>query len=592
MKQLARIAGLATVAALFLVGCGDETTNVVGLRTVASLEEAGKCDVGDMVFNLEDSQVYVCGANDEWGVLKGEKGEKGDDGSNGRDGAPGDKGDAGASCTATPVDGGFRLVCGGETVGTIKNGQDGAPGEPGQDGANGDDGTSCTGRAIDGGVEISCGGQVVGAIMNGQDGAPGADGSNGDAGASCSAAPVAGGFELTCGGQVVGTILNGQDGAPGADGSDGDDGASCTGRTIDGVGIEISCGGVVVDTVRNGRDGAPGESCTLASIEVNGVHGVEISCGTQKDTVMNGAQGIQGVQGNPGQDGAPGASCSGVSLGDTAVIISCGGVVVDTLTSGHDGAQGEQGIQGVQGEAGQSCTGRGLGILGVEISCGGVVVDTLRHGGVDVDTLVFCGTAPYDTATRFCDVRDSNVYKWVRIGTQTWMAENLNYEYRRNGSTYDNWCNGDCAKYGRHYTWIAAMGPDAADCGYGAACGAGDGRIVGVCPDGWHLPAIAEWNALFSAVGSQAVAGTALKASSGWDDGGNGSDAYGFTALAAGDRFPDGEFDYEGAYAHFWSSAEDGAYGAYAMGLYYLDAGATLGSNDKDLGLSVRCVKN
>jgi hypothetical protein len=114
---------------------------------------------------------------------------------------------------------------------------------------------------------------------------------------------------------------------------------------------------------------------------------------------MNGAQGIQGVK---GEDRAAGESCSGVSLGDTAVIISCGGVVVDTL---FNGAQGEQGIQGIQGEAGQSCTGLAIDGVGIEISCGGAVVDTPRNGY----NVRFCGDVAYDADVRFCDERDNSL---------------------------------------------------------------------------------------------------------------------------------------------------------------------------------------
>ena len=290
MKQLARITGLVA-AALFLVGCGDETTQVTGMQTVAHLQDAGKCAAGDMVLNLEDSQVYICGADNQWSVLKGEKGDQGD---------PGEKG---------------------------------AKGDPGNDGKPGEQGASCSATALE-----------------------------------------SGGYVLVCGGEVVGVISNGSSGTPGAQGTSG---ASCSGRTIDGVGVEISCGGTVIDTLRNGNDGVTGAGCSLASINVNGLHGVEITCGAQKDTVMNGEQGVQGIPGLQGETGAAGASCFGVSLGDTAVIISCGDVVVDTL---FNGAQGPQGIQGVQGETGQSCTGQVIDGVGIEIACGGVVVDTLRNG--------------------------------------------------------------------------------------------------------------------------------------------------------------------------------------------------------------------
>ena len=285
------VIAVAVAAAALMLSCGDETTQVIGTRTVADLNTSETCTIGDMVVNLADNTVYVCDGDRRWTTMKGDAGEKGD---------PGEKG---------------------------------AKGDPGNDGKPGEQGASCSATALE-----------------------------------------SGGYVLVCGGEVVGVISNGSSGTPGAQGTSG---ASCSGRTIDGVGVEISCGGTVIDTLRNGNDGATGAGCSLASINVNGLHGVEITCGAQKDTVMNGEQGVQGIPGLQGETGAAGASCFGVSLGDTAVIISCGDVVVDTL---FNGAQGPQGIQGVQGETGQSCTGQVIDGVGIEIACGGVVVDTLRNG--------------------------------------------------------------------------------------------------------------------------------------------------------------------------------------------------------------------
>ena len=121
-KRMIKVVFGAALAALMLVGCGEETTNVTGLQTVANLQEAGKCVTGDMVFNLEDSQVYICGSDNKWSVLKGEKGDKGDDGEKGDQGDQGEAGEPGASCTATAVEtGGYVLICGGEFVGVISN---------------------------------------------------------------------------------------------------------------------------------------------------------------------------------------------------------------------------------------------------------------------------------------------------------------------------------------------------------------------------------------------------------------------------------------------------------------------------------------
>lgn len=136
------------------------------------------------------------------------------------------------------------------------------------------------------------------------------------------------------------------------------------------------------------------------------------------------------------------------------------------------------------------------------------------------DYVPMCGNKSYNKDKQFCDTRDDQLYKKVTIGegehAQTWMAQNLNYN--KVGSS---WCGGgrdteegDCNVYGRLYTWEAAN-DDA-------------------CPEGWHLPSIDELNRLVANVGGSGVAGQKLKAKTSWDDDGNGTDDYGFTALSAG----------------------------------------------------------
>jgi uncharacterized protein (TIGR02145 family) len=119
----------------------------------------------------------------------------------------------------------------------------------------------------------------------------------------------------------------------------------------------------------------------------------------------------------------------------------------------------------------------------------------------------------------FTDSRDGKKYKFVKIGEQTWMAENLDYEVS-SSKCYDNDTK-NCDKYGRLYDWNTA---------------------IKVCPEGWHLPTSSEWEELYQfASGGDASSGPAgrnLKAKFGWNDfegkSGNGDDLYGFTALPSG----------------------------------------------------------
>ena len=180
------------------------------------------------------------------------------------------------------------------------------------------------------------------------------------------------------------------------------------------------------------------------------------------------------------------------------------------------------------------------------------------------------------------DSRDGQSYRTVKIGNQVWMAENLNYETANSYCYKDSVSN--CTKYGRLYTWAAAKT---------------------ACPSGWHLPTEVEFKELVATVGGSSTAGKMLKSTSGWDDdegeSGNGTDAYLFTALPAGEWSDNGGiYRDEGLYAFFWGSTDDGiAYSmiddgiAYSMNLHYHDDIAGLGYGHKDTGTghSVRCIK-
>ena len=112
-----------------------------------------------------------------------------------------------------------------------------------------------------------------------------------------------------------------------------------------------------------------------------------------------------------------------------------------------------------------------------------------------------------ETFGTFTDKRDGKTYRTVQIGSQTWMAENLNYNYNEGTAKsycYDN--NPDnCTKYGRLYMWSAAMDSAGAFSAKGKKCGDGteckpSGTIRGVCPEGWHLPNKNEWIKLQNAI--------------------------------------------------------------------------------------------
>ena len=219
------------------------------------------------------------------------------------------------------------------------------------------------------------------------------------------------------------------------------------------------------------------------------------------------------------------------------------------------------------------------------------------------------GRIPCDINTDedcFKDERDGQTYRTVKIGSQTWMAENLNYAYLQPTDELDSssFCYKDsaeyCEKYGRLYQWRAAMdsagtwSSNGKGCGYGKTCSP-TYPVRGICPEGWYLPTRSEWYTLFTALGGQSMANKMLKSTSGWDDydgeNGDGTDAYAFSALPAGLRSYGGDFSNEGNRAYFWSSTENNSYDAYFMNLNYYNY-ADLYTLYKSFGFSVRCVKD
>jgi len=187
------------------------------------------------------------------------------------------------------------------------------------------------------------------------------------------------------------------------------------------------------------------------------------------------------------------------------------------------------------------------------------------------------------------DPRDGKVYNTVLIGNQCWLRENLNIGTRINGSqpqtnntTIEKYCYDDdpanCNTYGGLYQWDEAMQ-------YVTTEGA-----KGICPEGWHIPTMTEYMTLGGTVVGNA---NALKAVLQGTGNGAGTNASGFTALLAGDRFDNGYFENLGYDAFFWSSKEYDTQGAGNLNLYYDDDIIYLGLNDdKEYGFSVRCVKD
>ncbi|MBT5424845.1 MAG: PKD domain-containing protein [Bacteroidetes bacterium] len=170
------------------------------------------------------------------------------------------------------------------------------------------------------------------------------------------------------------------------------------------------------------------------------------------------------------------------------------------------------------------------------------------------------------------DSRDGHIYTTIEVGTDWWMAENLNF------ASSGSYCyDGDadkCQRYGRLYNWNAAMK---------------------ACPDGWHLPSKEEFENLIDHFGGADVAGGLLKdyETKFWRDPNTGaSNLSGFGALPAGRRYDQGLSAGAGYYAQFYSSTEYQNQEAYNLTLGYDYQSAYIYNYKKVYSISVRCIKD
>jgi uncharacterized protein (TIGR02145 family) len=197
----------------------------------------------------------------------------------------------------------------------------------------------------------------------------------------------------------------------------------------------------------------------------------------------------------------------------------------------------------------------------------------------------------------FKDIRDSKIYKWVKIGEKVWMAENLNYTGNDiqhitddgewvNESDYDGWCYYDNNKnYGNTYGVLYQLN-----------------AAKRACPAGWHLPTDEEWDTFISNIAeifdcAENEVGGLLKAAGTkrWKSPNeDASNRLGFSVLPSGVRNGDADFGLLGDYCGLWSATElDHWYLAYnrSLDFNFTDV-VSRDDYSQVIGFSVRCVKD
>jgi uncharacterized protein (TIGR02145 family) len=153
--------------------------------------------------------------------------------------------------------------------------------------------------------------------------------------------------------------------------------------------------------------------------------------------------------------------------------------------------------------------------------------------------MLFCscasGAKKSGNAASLTDSRDGKKYKTAKIGEQTWMAENLNFDAKDSKCYKDKPEN--CEKYGKLYNYETAKT---------------------ACPSGWHLPTKGEFSFLSGATGGSKVAGKNIRANKGWKiDGASSGDKFGFSALPAGFYSDKSGFFKAEGYETYWWAASD-----------------------------------
>jgi uncharacterized protein (TIGR02145 family) len=206
-----------------------------------------------------------------------------------------------------------------------------------------------------------------------------------------------------------------------------------------------------------------------------------------------------------------------------------------------------------------------------------------------------CKKDPDSTPENITD-RDGNTYTSIKIGSQTWMTENLKTTKYNDGTViplvtdgaswgalltpgycwYDNDAATNKNKFGALYNWYTVN----------------SGKL---CPNGWHVPNDADWTTLTTYLGGESVAGEKLKenGTSNWESPNTGAtNTSDFTALAGGGRNWGGTFVSVGNRGYFWSSSEYSETSGWYRYLSNLDGKVYRINGNKQDGFSVRCLQD
>ena len=284
--------------------------------------------------------------------------------------------------------------------------------------------------------------------------------------------------------------------------------------------------------------------------------------------------------------GNPASSAKIIMLGTlapTVIFTSC----FDTLTTVNakpyklkggvplGGTYSGPGVNSVTGTFTPSLAGTGL--KSIFYTCTNVALCSANK----TKTINVQPTAPFTCGNNLTDIRDAKTYPTVQIGTQCWMAANLNYGNQISPSQvqFDNcvaekYCYNDnplnCTNNGGLYQWDEMMKYDDTPAGQG------------LCPPGWHVPTETDWTTLFNFYLGNALAGKPLQ----------DTNITGFKALTSGVFYLNSSWSFNGFATLFWSSTLWNATKGISHGLNVFDYSVSLYPSSRVNAFPVRCTKD
>jgi uncharacterized protein (TIGR02145 family) len=207
-------------------------------------------------------------------------------------------------------------------------------------------------------------------------------------------------------------------------------------------------------------------------------------------------------------------------------------------------------------------------------TCTAVVSDGMDDSAASASVTIgsVCGDALTDI--------DGNTYSTVEIGSQCWMADNLNATHDANGLSISRWCC-DCNHYGGMYDWSAVMNGSSTD------------GAQGICPNGWHVPSDADWFVLESYIDPSMTDPNYI----GWSSttiadqlylGGS----YGFDWITGGFSYGGDRCDYNYDRIGYWTSSNYSAADAISRFFNTAISGINRDLRGKGFGFYVRCLKD